>query len=77
MVGHKGRHQCQSGKQTEQEEAWAKALTVVSIGKNRPSRVSRLTTSKFESFYQALGPRAVLAVWCQRPGVIRTEAQLL
>lgn len=35
MVGHRGRHQCQAGSRQSRRKAWAKALTVVSIGEEQ------------------------------------------
>lgn len=48
MQGHKGKHQGCSGGRGSRGEMWARAFTVVSAGKVRQDRVSRLRIGYFE-----------------------------
>lgn len=42
MQGHRGKHQNQAGGRRSKRKAWARAFAVVSVGKARKGRISRL-----------------------------------
>lgn len=50
---------------------WAKGFIMVSMGRNRQSRVNKVRIGQFEYFQWAPGHRAVPSCLVSGPGVIR------